>query len=514
MSPRPLELRGKVTDDPGVLERYSRDSSRYRVKPILAATPADESDAERLLAYAAEERVPLTCRGAGSNLSGSAVGPGIVVLLEAMNRPLSIGRGSATVQPGLRYEQLNRLAAGQGQALRYDVSSGHFSTIGGNIATRAGGLRSVRYGNVSRWVRAVRFVSPAHGVVDTRRGLPPALAAGVQKLRADLLADREARQALERRAGLKTASGYNLRGLLEAATPEAMVAQLLTGSVGTLGMLTEVEVALMPLPLHSTLLAAFFPRLEEACALATALLATDPSALELMDAQGVGELLALESAPAAAAGAGAVLLVEHEDAPGGAGEGAGGAAAGRPAAERSAAAAALLDGPARPVWEVPASRAGDVWNVRWSMLTTIRRVHENADKRFLSFVDDLAVPVAALEAFVREIQSVFRAEGLPAIIYGHLGEGNLHMRPLIGREGWRERVHRVAERCFDAALSHGGTLTAEHGGGRNRAPFVEREWGGRLYGYFRRVKRLFDPDDLLNPEVMFSERDFTEELEF
>jgi FAD/FMN-containing dehydrogenase len=204
-----------------------------------------------------------------------------------------------------------------------------------------------------------------------------------------------------------------------------------------------------------------------------------------------------------------VLLVEHEDAPGEAG-----AAGDRPAAERSAAALSLLAGRTRHVWHVPPGQAEAVWNVRWSMLTTIRRVHESPDKRFLSFIDDLAVPVARLETFVHEVLAIFRSEGLRAIVYGHLGEGNLHMRPLIEREGWRERVRRVADRCFEAALRHGGTLTAEHGCGRNRAPFLEREWGPRLYGYFRRVKGLFDPDDLLNPEVLFSDRDFTEQLEF
>jgi glycolate oxidase len=499
------DLRGAIGSDPALVERCSRDMSSYRVRPRLVAAPADEGDVLRLLAYAAAERLPVTCRGAGSNLSGSAVGPGLVVLSERMSGAVAIGEHSATVQPGIRYEQLNRLAGERGLALRYDVSSGRFSTIGGNISTKAGGLRSVRYGNAARWVRAVRFVSPALGVVDTRGGVPAPLAAGVRALRRDLLADERARAALARRGGLKTASGYNLRGLVDAATPEAMVAQLMVGSVGTLGALTEIEVALLPAPRGQTLLAAFFARLEDACALASELVATGPSALEAMDEEGTRLLLALAPALPGTGDAGAVLLVEHEETP-----------PGEPGAVPPDAAAALriLEARALTVWHVPPSAAEAVWNVRWSMLTSIRRAHESAERRFLSFVDDLAVPVAALGPFLEEVRGIFKAEGVRSVIYGHLGEGNLHMRPLIEREGWRDRVRRIADRCFEAALRRGGTLTAEHGSGRNRAPFLAREWGERLYGWFRRVKNLFDPDDLLNPGVMFSDRDFTEDLEF
>src|SRR5512146_727009 len=98
------DIRGAISPDPALIERCSRDMSRYRVRPRLVASPADEDDVLRLLAYAAEERVPVTCRGAGSNLSGSAVGPGMVVLSERMNGLLAIGESGATVQPGIKYE--------------------------------------------------------------------------------------------------------------------------------------------------------------------------------------------------------------------------------------------------------------------------------------------------------------------------------------------------------------------------------------------------------------------------
>jgi D-lactate dehydrogenase len=103
---------------------------------------------------------------------------------------------------------------------------------------------------------------------------------------------------------------------------------------------------------------------------------------------------------------------------------------------------------------------------------------------------------------------------MSVVMYGHICEGNLHMRPLVESRGWRKRVLRVAERCFEILLSCGGTLTAEHGAGRNRAAYLRREWGDSVYGYFLEVKNLFDPHGVLNPGVMFSDRDITSGYQF
>lgn len=97
-------------------------------------------------------------------------------------------------------------------------------------------------------------------------------------------------------------------------------------------------------------------------------------------------------------------------------------------------------------------------------------------------------------------------------MYGHAGEGNIHLRPLITRKGWKARINKLADSCINAAFKYGGTVAGEHGSGRNRAPFLEREWGKEVYGYFREVKKLFDPYDLLNPGVMLSKTDITKNM--
>jgi D-lactate dehydrogenase len=159
-------------------------------------------------------------------------------------------------------------------------------------------------------------------------------------------------------------------------------------------------------------------------------------------------------------------------------------------------------------------RVERVWEVRKSLLTRIKRLHEDQGHRFISFVDDMAVPLHTLHDFVTAVERVFSEEGMSVVMYGHICEGNLHMRPLVESRGWRKRVLRVAERCFEILLSCGGTLTAEHGAGRNRAAYLRREWGDSVYGYFLEVKNLFDPHGVLNPGVMFSDRDITSGYQF
>jgi FAD/FMN-containing dehydrogenase len=464
---------------------------------VAVANPRSETEIVDLVSYAERTATPLTCRGAGSNLSGSAVGPGIILRTVALDRLLSQNEDRAIVQPGIRYERLNELLEPSGLSLRYDVSSGRFSTVGGNVATRAGGLRSIKYGNVDRCVRGVRFVSPVFGVVDTREGLPRPLDRGIASIRARLLADRQARQTLASRRGLKSSSGYNLQAILDHEDPQQLVAHLMVGSVGTLGVISEVALALEPLRAQRSLSVACFSDLSAASAAAAAIVALAPSAAEAMDGYGTA-LVAATAGTKLPAGTGAVVLVEFDES----------------SETNSESLREVLAGRSLAVVSLDETQAAAAWEARWSMLTRIRREHESADRRYLSFVDDLAVPLPALPAFLEEVTAVFRDEGLRTIIYGHLGEGNLHMRPLIERDGWRERVHRVAEACFAAATSRGGTLTAEHGSGRNRAPFLQREWGDAVVDHMRAVKELFDPRDLLNPGVMFSDEDFTERMQF
>jgi FAD/FMN-containing dehydrogenase len=484
--------------DPSELRAYSQDMSRYRIVPRAALMVRDESDVLGSIVHARGAGLPLTCRGAGSNLSGSAVGSGIILHFKGMDRIVSLKGGEAVVEPGIVYDHLNAAASGSGFFLPYHVSSSKYCTIGGNVGTKASGLRSIKYGTVDSSIRAMRFVSPAFGTVDTSAGLPPDLERALQTMKDDLLSDSNALRVLIEKTRLKTSSGYNLRAFVDHEDPRDIAAHLMVGSVGTLGIFTRIHLRLVPVPQRRVMIVAFFPGPVSACEAVPPLRDTGPSLLELMDGFGTG-IVRVSRTVEVPEGAGSALLIEYDD----------------DIERRVPEALSVLSRNALSHTVLSGRKEQDhVWGLRWSMLMEMKRLNETKDRRYVSFVDDLGVPVGALPRFITDIESIFAEERIPLIIYGHVGEGNLHLRPMIERDGWKEKVERVAERCFSTAFRYGGTIAAEHGSGRNRAAFIRREWGDRIYSYFRRIKELFDPEDMLNPGVMFSTKQVTDDLEF
>jgi glycolate oxidase len=153
-----------------------------------------------------------------------------------------------------------------------------------------------------------------------------------------------------------------------------------------------------------------------------------------------------------------------------------------------------------------------LWKVRKSLFPTLRNYRPNL--KALSLVNDVGVGVEHLADLIIDLEAIFDRYGLVAAIYGHAGSGNLHLRPLfdIGVADLPELLVRVADDVYEAVLGYDGTITAEHGMGRLRTPYLEREWGETIVGYMRRVKDAFDPHGLLNPEVMFSTRSLTDDL--
>lgn len=493
-----LSLSGEVLTGRERLAPYGTDMSGYSVRPRIAAIPIDERDVAEIIRFARKNDCPVTPRGAGSNQSGSAVGGGIVVLLGKMNRICSITPGKAVVEPGIVHSALDAKAREIGWCIPYDPTSRAFSMIGGNLATGAGGIRGVKYGSVDRWVRSVRFFDTAHGPIDTSTGLPDDLKAGIEDIRDRIRLDREMTDLLGRRRRIKSSSGYNLSSFLDHTDPKDIVTHLFPGSVGTLGIATRIEIGLMKIPATRLLYLLYFSSVAGACAQAAGILAMNPSALELMDRQGVAllrEVPGTRPPPESEA----VLMVEFDEDTGTATR----------LMEKF-----LIDSriPRDLVTDQGSQEA--FWKIREAMLLRIKRTYETPDRRFLSFADDLGVPVGDLPRFVRDLDAIFRRENIFFVIYGHAGEGNLHVRPLIPRDGWERRLERLSRECFRAALRYGGTISGEHGAGRNRSKYLRDEWGERGCIYFREIKDLFDPAGLLNPGTIFGAGDISRNLVF
>jgi glycolate oxidase len=301
---------------------------------------------------------------------------------------------------------------------------------------------------------------------------------------------------LETRASLKSSSGYNLGAFLEEKTVNRIAAHLMVGSVGTLALFTEIRLRLRPLFKERVLYLVFFDSLPDAVRKMLPARDFGPSAFELLDSFGVKNLATVIQTPADAK---AVIMVEFDEGLNEAG---------------SKMAALVKDTGRKGVVFKDQVLIEKIWAVRESNLLRIKHELERPELKFLSFIDDLAVPPDRLPDLIAELNDIFRDEGVQVIMYGHVGEGNLHVRPYIPKQGWEEVTKRLAEKCFRTVLKFDGTITGEHGMGRNRSKYLCDEWGKKACDYFLEIKRIFDPQDLMNPGVVFTDKDLTDHLRF
>lgn len=494
MSAKP-KINGSIFYDDAHLDRYSSDLSHYSIIPRMVAVPRDEDDVKELVSFSKIEGIPLTPRGAGSNQSGSAVGGGIIVLSSDMKDVLRKSGRRARVEPGIVYDVLDKAMRSDGLRLPYDPSSRAFCTIGGNVATRASGIRSIKYGTVDSALRSIRFVDMTHGLVDTEEGLPPQLEEDIVRLRSLLREDSYVSSFLERRGGLKSSSGYNLGAFYRHDDPSEIAAHLLVGSVGTLAIFTSIELEAVDVPPKKVMYLLSYPSLVKAAEAVAGIRSIGPSSLELMDENAL-KVFKDEHSIEFPAGSRGVLMVEFDE--------------GVDAVDDLM--AQHLQKALGYEVERDQDRQEALWGVRESMLLRIIHRMQTPEKRFPSFADDVGVPLDQLAGFVKDLQTILERENTAAVIFGHAGEGNLHVRPMVKLEGWQDSLRRLSDEIFRSTLSHGGTISAEHGLGRNRSMYLRDEWGDRIYEYFKEIKRIFDPSDLLNPGIVFTEDDITNNL--
>ncbi|MBI4021094.1 MAG: FAD-binding oxidoreductase [Candidatus Aenigmarchaeota archaeon] len=472
-------VRGRVLTGQAC-DAYAADAGPYRIRPREVVIPKDEADVVAAVRYAARHRLSITARSAGTGLCGAAVGRGLVIDFSSLNRVLRRRGSHVRVEPGIVYDDLNRSLKTHG--LLFWPSSCAQCSVGGNVSTKASGIRGVKYGSIDRPLRGVRFVDARGRVVDTAAGLPEDLATAVLRVRKRLLQDRKALAVLRARRGLKTSLGYNLYALTDYDRPEEMVTHLFAGSVGTLGLLTAIDLELDRVPARRATCLASFASAEAACAAVPRLLPLRPSAIEILDSSAFARMR--ERLPQ---GTQAVLLIELDQ-------------------DLQRTAARL-----RTVLQSVAlgSRFGTgntLWEIRTSMLREVGKTG-----LVVPFVEDLSVPVDRLAPFLRDLKQVFARRRVRAVIYGHAAEGNLHIRPLLGRARWMQRAAALTEECFALTFRYGGSISAEHGAGRSKSPYLEREWGPAST-YFAEVKRIFDPAGRLNPDVLFTKRPITRDV--
>ncbi|MFE0401582.1 FAD-binding and (Fe-S)-binding domain-containing protein [Streptomyces nigra] len=488
------ELRAAVRGEVGfdVMSRAltTMDASNYRRVPLGVVAPMDADDIAAALAVCREHRVPVVARGGGTSIAGQATGTGVVLdFTRHMDQLVSLDpeTRTAVVQPGLVLDRLQEAAAPHGLRFGPDPSTHSRCTLGGMIGNNSCGAHSVAWGTTADSVRELDVLSARGERLRLGRdwaGAPDGLRALVE---GDLARLRTGFPKLPRRI-----SGYALDALL----PEhgADVARSFCGSEGTLGILTEAVVRLVPAPRARALAVLAYADESAAAEAAAGLLPLGPLTVEGMAAD-------LVPASAALPRGGAWLFVET----GGESEG-----EARARAEAIVRAADVVD--AAVVTDPAGQRA--LWRLREDASGTATRMPDGTEA--WPGWEDCAVPPARLGAYLREFRALLAGHGLRGAPYGHFGDGCIHVRidfDLLTERGVG-RFRRFSEELADLVVAHGGSLSGEHGDGQARAELLPRMYGEETVRLFERAKAVWDPDDLLNPGMLVRPAPLDADLRF
>ena len=504
-------LAGDLRTDPIALALFSTAACIFRRKPLAVVSPRNESDVARVVEYAASAGVPVTARGGGSSLAGQALGPGIILDFAAhMHRVVDVDadRRTVRVEPGAIHTRVQKAARGVGLRLGPDPSSGDFCTIGGNVGTNASGAHTLRHGSTKDHVLGMTVVLHDGSVarLGTHAG-SGGEGTTWHKLSSELTHIlREGAPAFlpERPRSNKNSCGFDLWGAwapgdqVSSIEPRFDPMRLIVGSEGTLGIVTDVTMRLVPKPKATAVALLYFASWEDATEAVLEARRLGASAIEAMDHTFLAFVRAdrADLRPLIPERFDSSILVEFE------GETAEEARAGIAAVEEWAAArrGKVLDFRAAR----NAAEQATLWAVRKAALPLIYRA--SPIEKPMNFIDDTAVPAERLGDYVNGLRAMFQKHRTRFAIFGHAGNGNVHVMPLLDpHDGtFQSRMAAMAEDAFELTWSLGGTITGEHGDGILRAPYLERQYP-KAYAVMARVKHAMDPTGILNPGNVISD---------
>ena len=482
--------------------RYSSDASIYQVEPLGVVVPRTIEDVEITLAIARERGIPVLPRGAGTSQGGQTVAEALVIdTSKYLNQIIYLDPEArrVKVQPGLVLDHLNAALRPSGLHFPVDISPASRATIGGMSGNNSCGARSLRYGKMVDNVHAINALL-ADGTAVQFGWVPADISDGiapreyrelVSRVRA--IAAPEGEEIARRYpAVMRRVGGYNL----DTVTPAGHnLAHLLVGSEGTLAFFSEIELALAPLPAHRVLAVCHFPTLRRALETTPAIVALDPTAVELVDRSLLdlaGRIPIFRSTlerfvrgrPQS------LLLVEFS---------------GEVQSD-------LLDSlrrldtlmadhgmPDAVVTAIDAGAQGAIWGLRKAGLNIVMSM--KGDAKPVSFIEDCAVRVEDLAAYTERLQAILARHGTSATWYAHASVGVLHVRPAINLKeaAGASTMRAIAEECLALVREYHGAHSGEHGDGLVRSEFNEMMFGSRIARAFESLKDTFDPDGRFNP---------------
>jgi glycolate oxidase subunit GlcD len=434
---------------PEDLLTHSFDAAKQADPPAGVAWPVSTEQVSRIMRLAAQYRFPVVPRGMGSGLTGGSVpvAGGLVVSLNRMDRVIEISPRdlTAVVQPGVINARFQQMVEAQGLFFPPDPGSAEFSSLGGNAAENAGGLRAVKYGVTRDYVMGLTAVIPGGEVIHT----------GVRTH--------------------KGVVGYDLTGLI-------------VGSEGTLAVITEMILRLIPKPEAKRTVEALFDHPTRASLAVAEIMAAGmtPTALEFIDhasLRAVDHYLKLNLPDWARA----ILLIELDGPP-------------EVVDRHMGRVQGILEkcGAGQVRTAIDAPQADVLWRARRAIGPAVYALAVG------KINEDVVVPLSRVPDMVERLEAMAAETGLIIPTFGHLGDGNLHVNVMYHPDqGQTELAHDTVSRIFDLTLELGGTLSGEHGVGLSKRPFIGREVDPVTMRLMKEIKKVFDPDNLLNPNKIY-----------
>lgn len=503
---------GEVMTSADARRFFATDASVLSMTPSLIVYPRNENDVRKTTRFVWQlaERgrvIPITARGAGTDLGGASLGSGIILAFPAhMHKLLEFDSksGVATVEPGINYAKLQQTLQTHDRFLPPYPASMEYSTIGGAVANNSSGEKTLKYGDTRDYVKSLRVVLANGEVIETSRlnkrelGKKLGLATFEGEIYRALDALIEENQSLIDKAvqGVtKNTAGYCLKDV-KRRDGSFDLTPLIVGSQGTLGIVTEVSFETEVYQPNPTLVVAQFDDLEQAQAAVLGLreLADMPSAMEMVDDQLIALVEKLNptllkdviKAPFPRI----IMLIEFD----GSGD--------RGQKKSIKKAVKLLEklGAKTHIETNPAEQER-LWKIRHASAVVVG--HSEGGLKALPIIEDGIVPPERFREYIEGLYAIFARNRLQAAVWGHAGDAHLHVQPFLdlSQIGDRQKVFRLLDEYTDLVLNLGGSISGEHGEGRLRAPYLERQFGPDMYVVFQKVKQIFDPYGTLNPGV-------------
>jgi glycolate oxidase len=480
----PEELRsiakGEIFDDDWNRKICSVDASHYSLVPLAVAYPTDELDLQQICQYCFNKNIPSTARGAGTGLLGQSLATGLVLdFTKHMNRIIDVGEDYVLVEPGIVKGVLDRELKRRGKFLPPDPASSNYCTIGGMIANNSGGPHGLLYGSTIDFIEGLGVVyangsyhqiSDEYSSEDKAIKLLKLLSSSVKAIH---LGFPEVR---------KNSCGYRLDAVI--SDKGFFPHKLFAGSEGTLGYVTSAKLKILDIPTYRHLQVLAFEDLLSAITILPEILSFSPSAVEMLDHTAIVAETNLGDRSK-----GCLLFVEF---------------ASNNLTELERRSKNCRDRIARNCTTIETAsdeRSMDrIWAARRGALNNVMKITVGS-RRPIGLIEDTVVKINFLYDYVLYLKKMYTENKLDYVMYGHLGDGNIHTRPIVDmdRPADIRLIQCLADSVFGQVIKNKGTITGEHGDGLARVDYIPKLYGEFIFDLFREVKRLFDPGFLLNP---------------